>query len=68
MSDKEQVPKHLDRELSIYVEGGKKNFKRARKSNTLPEGTDPSRSPSGWQMKRCECLGWCSQLCEGNAE
>ena len=23
-SDKEQVPKYLDRELSIYVEGGKK--------------------------------------------
>ena len=49
--DKEQVPKRLDKELSIYVEEGKKNLKRAR-SNTLPKGTDPSGSPSDWQLKR----------------
>ena len=51
-SDKEQVPKQMDRELSIYVEEGKKNLKRVRRSNTLPEGTDLSGSPSGWQLKR----------------
>ena len=51
MSDKEQVPKQLDKELSIYVEGGKKNLKRVRRSNMLSKGTDPSGFPSGWQLK-----------------
>ena len=51
-SDKEQVPKQLDGELSIHVEEEKKTLKRARRSNTLPEGTDPSGSLSGWQLKQ----------------
>ena len=50
-SDKEQVPKQLDRELPIYVEGGKKILKKGMRSNTLPEGTNPSESSSSWQPK-----------------